>query len=117
MKRRILKWLMLLALVLVIISIVIFLFGEPSFSENQVVLELEGPTQTVAGVEVAYKVKYGNETKTNLSNLKFKFIYPDESVVIRDGEILKELSETFTLDELKSGSSGEKEFYAFLVGD
>jgi len=106
-----------MALVLFIVAIVIFLFGKPSFSEDQVVLKLEGPTQASVGDEVVYKVKYENQTKLELNNLKFKFTYPEESVVLRDDEILKELSETFTVDNLQDGDSGEKEFRAFLVGD
>lgn len=102
---------------LFIAAIVIFLFGKPSFSESQVILELEGPTQASVGDEVVYKVKYGNQTKLELSNLRFKFTYPKESVVIKDGEVIKELSETFTVDTLGGGVSGEKEFRAFLVGD
>ena len=117
MAQKFLKWLVLLALVLFIVAIVIFLFGKPSFSEDQVVLELEGPTQAAVGDEVVYKVKYGNQTKLELNNLRFKFTYPEESVVLKDDEIPKELSETFTVDSLRDGESGEKEFRAFLVGD
>lgn len=117
MAQRLLKWLILLALVLFIIAVVIFLFGKPSFSEDQVVLELEGPTQASVGDEIIYKVKYGNQTKLELSNLRFKFIYPEESVVIKDGKTLKELNETFVVDKLQDGEKGEKEFRAFLVGD
>ena len=106
-----------MALVLFIIAMVIFLFGKPSFSEDQVVLELEGPTQASVGDEVVYKIKYGNQTNLELNNLRFKFTYPEESIVIKDGEILKELSETFTVENLQDGETGEKEFRAFLVGD
>jgi len=115
--QKLLKWLILLALVLFIAAIVIFLFGKPSFSENQVVLELDGPTQASVGDEAVYKVKYGNNTKIELSNLRFKFTYPEEAVVIKDGQVVKELSETFVVDKLQNDESGEREFRAFLVGD
>ena len=117
MAQKLLKWLILLALILFIVAIVIFLFGKPSFSENQVILELNGPTQASVGDEVVYKVKYGNDTKIKLHNLRFKFTYPEESVVIKDGKVSGELTETFTVDELQSGKSEEKEFRAFMVGD
>ena len=117
MAQKLLKWLILLALVLFIVAVVIFLFGKPSFSEDQVVLKLTGPTQASVGDEVVYKVKYGNDTKIKLHNLKFKFTYPEESVVIKDGQVDGELTETFTVDELQSGKSEEKEFRAFIVGD
>src|SRR3990167_11260211 len=97
MAQKLLKWLVLLVLVLFIVAVVIFLFGKPSFSEDQVVLKLEGPTQAAVGDEVSYKVKYSNQTKLEISNLRFKFYYPEESVVIKEGKISEELSETFTL--------------------
>ncbi len=117
MAQKLLKWLILLALVLFIVAIVIFLFGKPSFSEDQVVLELEGPMQASVGDEVMYKVKYGNQTKLKLNNLRFKFTYPEDSIVIKNDEIIEEPSETFTIDDLEEGESGEKEFQAFLIGD
>lgn len=117
MAQKLLKWLVLLALVLFIAAIIIFLFGKPSFSEDQVVLELEGPTQASVGDEIAYKVKYGNQTNLELHNLRFKFIYPKGSVVVKDGEIIKELNETFVVNDLQDGEVGEKEFKVFLVGD
>lgn len=117
MTSSILKWFVLLALVLFIVAVALFFFGGPSFSENQVILELEGPTQASVGDEVVYQIKYGNETNIELHDLRFKFIYPDESVIIKDGKIIKDTSETFEISELKSGESEEKEFRAFLVGD
>ena len=117
MAQKLLKWLILLAFVLFIVAIAIFLFGSPSFSEDQVVLEIEGPTQASVGDEVVYKVKYGNKTKQELSDLKFKFSYPEESIVVKDGEIAEDLTEAFNLDNLQDNESGEKEFKAFLAGD
>lgn len=117
MVQNLLKWMVLLALVLFIAAIAIFLFGKPSFSDDQVVLELEGPTQASVGDEVVYKVKYGNQTKLELNNLRFKFTYPEDSIVIKDGEIIEESSEIFTIDALEKGELGEKEFQTFLIGD
>ncbi|MEK7138609.1 MAG: hypothetical protein AAB799_00315 [Patescibacteria group bacterium] len=117
MAQKLLKWLILLALVLFIVAVAIFLFGDPSFSEDQVVLELEGPTQASVGDEVVYKVKYENKTKQELKNLKFKFSYPEESIVVRDSDILEDLTEVFTIDKLQDNESGEREFKAFLAGD
>ena len=73
------------------------------------------------GDEVAYKLKYSNTTKLDLNDMVFKFTYPDDSVVLSagGGSALggKNLSETFTVDQLSPGQSAEKEFKAFLVGD
>lgn len=117
MSNNILKWLILLALVLLIVSFITFWFGGKSFSENQVVLIIDGPTQALVGDEIVYKVKYANETKLDLKNLKFIFTYPDESVVVDNGQIITDLSNKFEIDILKPGQSGEKEFKGFLTGD
>lgn len=117
MANKLLKWVVLLALALFVVAMVIFFFGRPSFSENQVVLELNGPTQASVGDEVIYKVKYGNNTNVELHNLKLKFTYPEGAIVIKDDKILKDLSETVELEKLSSGKSQEKEFRAFLTGD
>ncbi len=114
---QLLKWLVLLALLLAIVSFLSFWFGSPSFSESGVKLEIEGPNQVSVGDEVVYKLKYSNDTKLDLNNMTFKFTYPDDSVVLKDGVVVKNLSETFTLDQLSPGQEAEREFKAFLVGD
>lgn len=114
---QLLKWLVFMALSLAIISFLSFWFGSPSFSESGMKLEIEGPNQALVGDEVVYKLKYSNTTKLDLKNLNFKFIYPDDSIVLKDGEVITNLSEIFTVDILSPGQSSEKEFRAFLVGD
>lgn len=114
---QLLKWLVLLALLLAIVSFLSFWFGSPSFSESGVKLDIEGPAQALVGDEVVYKLKYSNTTKQDLKNLSFKFTYPDDSVVLKNGTTATNLSETFTVDQLSPGQSEEKEFKAFLVGD
>ena len=117
MGSKLLKWAILLVLVLFIISIFIFWFGGPSFIESGVQLTVEGPTQAAVGDEVVYKIKYSNLTKSDLNNIKFTFSYPDKSVIIKDGKVADTTKETFTLDSLAKGQSGEKEFGAFLGGN
>lgn len=117
MGNKILKWLILLALILLIVSFISFWFGGSSFSEGNVKLEVQGPMQASAGDEAVYKIKYTNNNKIDLTGLSFKFTYPDSSVVIKDGKVQSDLTESFTLDKLPAGQSGEKEFRAFLVGD
>lgn len=121
---KLLKWLILLALLLAVVSFLSFWFGRPSFSESGVKLGIEGPIQASVGDEMIYKLKYSNTTKLDLSNLRFKFTYPDGSVVLSapsgrdlvlDGKEI--VSETFTVDQLSPGQESEKEFRAFLVGD
>ena len=117
MHHSVLKWLVLLALLLLIVSFVSFWFGRPSFSEAGVVLKLDGPSQVSVGDEVTYKLTLGNDSRVDLNEIKLKFSYPDDSVVIKDGSIVSDLSQEFEIDKLTPGQKNEMEFKAFLVGD
>src|SRR3989344_4503674 len=113
MSGKILKYLILLAFVLLIVAISSFWFSGPSFREKDVVFELDGPTQVTSGDEVVYKLKYSNETRSTLYNLNFTFTYPEGSVVLVGDKLLEDHSEDFIIDELGSGREGEKELKAF----
>jgi hypothetical protein len=117
MNSKILKYLILLAFVLLIVAISSFWFTGPSFREKDVVFELEGPTQVISGEEVVYKIKYENNTRSALHDLSFAIIYPEGSAVLIDGKILEDYSEDFEIDNLDAGEKGEKEFRAFLIGE
>jgi len=114
---RILKWLMVLALGLFIAALLMFWFGGASFSERDVVLLLEAPSQANSGDEITYKVKYRNNTKVDLNDLEFRFSFPDDSIVITDDGFSDELRQGFSVDKISPGQEAEKEFKAFLVGD
>lgn len=115
--KSLLKWLILLALLLLIVSFVSFWFGRPSFSEAGVVLKLDGPSQVSVGDEATYKLTIGNDSRVDLNEIKLKFSYPDDSVVIKDGAIISDLSQEFEIDKLSPGQKNEMEFKVFLVGD
>ncbi len=115
--KSLLKWLVLLALLLLIVSFVSFWFGRPSFSESSVELEIEGPSQASVGDEVSYKLTFGNDSRVDLDGITLKFTYPDDSVVIKEGSIAADLTEEFKIDNLPAGQKTEMEFKAFLVGD
>lgn len=117
MNSKVLKYLILLALILLIGAISSFWLSGPSFRERDVVFELEGPTQVGSGEEVTYKLKYSNETRSTLHNLNLAFFYPEGSAVLVDGQLLEDHSEDFTIEELAVGEKGEKEFSAFLIGE
>lgn len=117
MSSKVLKWLVLLALLLLIVSFISFWFKGPSFGDKNVNLEITGPTQAKVGDEVTYTVKYANKTKLNLHDLKFSFFYPEDSVVIKDGELQNDLTERFNIDSLAANEEGEKEFRVFLTGE
>ena len=65
--KSLLKWLVLLALLLLIVSFVSFWFGRPSFSEAGAVLKLDGPSQVSVGDEVTYKLTIGNDSRVDLN--------------------------------------------------
>src|SRR3989344_1234867 len=117
MNTKVLKWLILVALMLLIVSFFSFWFGDPSFRKRDVSLEIQGPTQAAVGEEVVYKLKYENNTKLPLHDLRLSFSYPEGSVVIKNGNVQKNLSEDFDIEKLGSGEEGEKEFKAFMVGN
>lgn len=118
MSSKVLKYLILLAIVLLIAAISSFWVSGPSFRDKDVAFELEGPTQVTAGDEVVYKIKYSNETRSTLSKLDLVFVYPEGSAVLSaDGKITDGYSDDFTIDKLEPGEKGEKEFRAFLIGE
>ncbi len=117
MSKKVLKWLILIALLLLIVSFFSFWFSGSSFRDKDVNLQIEGPTQATVGEEVVYKLKYSNNTKLKLYDMKFTFSYPQDSVVIEEGIIQTDLHKRFSIDELGSGEKGEREFRAFIVGN
>src|SRR3989344_7829494 len=117
MTTRVLKYLILLACGLLIVAVSSFWFGGASFRDKDVVLELEGPTQASSGDEVVYKIKYSNETRSDLSDLNFVFFYPEGSTVITDDGTSDDYSEEFNIESLAPGEKGGKELRAFLLGE
>jgi uncharacterized repeat protein (TIGR01451 family) len=118
MANKILKYLVLVALVLLVISVASFLWGGgSSFRERDVVVEIEGPSQASVGDEVVYKLSYENNTRLTLHGLNFLFTYPQGSVIVKDGVVSSDETITFTVDELEAGKKEEREFKVFLVGD
>src|SRR3989338_457678 len=117
MSKKILKYLILLAFVLLVVAISSFWVGGPSFREKDVVFEIEGLTQVSAGDEVTYKIKYVNETRSTLHDLDLNFFFPEGSTVIVDGKSFESYVENFKVDQLASGEKGEKEMRAFIMGD
>lgn len=116
--QAVLRWLILTALVLFIVTLLIFWFGGASFSEKDVGFMIEGPAQARSGDEAVYKLTYRNNTRTELRDLQFRFFYPEDSIVIAaDGSFSSKQSEGFEVDKLATGETAEREFKVFLVGD
>lgn len=114
---KVLKYLILLALVLFIAAISSFWFSGPSFRDGDVVLEVKGPDQIASGGEATYKLVYQNNTRSTLYDLDFSFFFPEDSVVLTDGSAEEDYIQDLRIDELAPGEKGEKEFSAFLIGE
>ncbi len=119
MSRKVLFWSIITAVVLGIISVILFFYGGSSFTESGVLLTMTGPTQASVGDEVIYKVHYENTTKTALHHLKLSFTYPQSSAVVVNGQIVPNNGNVQEIDEpdLNAGASQDVEFDSFLVGD
>jgi hypothetical protein len=98
-------------------SIASLFWSDPSFSNDDVVLTIEGPDRATSGEEITYTIKWQNNTKLDLKDMSFRLFYPEGSVVIEDGQPTQPDSEGFTVEKLKPGESGEREVTLFLVGD
>ncbi|HXV26779.1 MAG TPA: hypothetical protein VD862_02045, partial [Candidatus Paceibacterota bacterium] len=114
---RLLRWLIVVAVGLFIVSVASLFWSSPSFRDQDVVLTLEGTDRAVSGEEVTYTLKWQNNTKLELHDMSFRIFYPEGSVVLVDGEPTQPDSEGFEVDSLQPGESGEREITLFLVGD
>ena len=124
MPKKVLKWLIFLAVGLFAASAYLFFFGEASFSERGVKLEISGPTQAAVGDEVVYKVMYENTTSVPLNDVKLTFSYPPGAVIFDEGRPRPSRSDdpasfnqTTEFAAIQPGEKKEEEFHMFLVGD
>jgi len=115
-KLSLMKWLLLI-LVIGVVSVGVIMLFSGSFRESGVTLVIEGPEQVQSGEEVTYKVRYENQSDVRLDNVRLAFVYPADSVVIKDGQVRESITENIELDPLSSGTTGEIEFKAYIVGD
>ena len=92
-------------------------WGGSSFSTQNVFLEISAPDRATSGDEITYTITYRNGTGTQLTNLSFRFFYPEDSIVLKDGQPTMPDSEGFTVEKLDPGEEGTKEITVFLVGD
>lgn len=103
--------------IMVILGMFLF-FVLKSFSESQVSFKIEGPTEVSSGDLATYKVSYENNSKTKLTDIKLLFLYPENSIAIKNEKIIKKLSnQNVDLPDLDSGQSNNLDFGAFIVGN
>ncbi len=99
---------------LIFLSVVGFVFwrGLTSFDKDKVELGITGAERVVSGEEVKYTVKYKNNTRLALENIKLIFHYPDDS--IPSNQI--DLRETIDLDDLPAGQEKGLELSVRIIG-
>ncbi len=86
--------------------------GFTSFDKSEVSLEITGAERVVSGEEVKYAVKYRNNTRLNLENVKLIFHYPENSIPSNQ----KGLDETVDLPDLLAGQEKETELLVRIIG-
>ncbi len=114
---QLLKWLILVAAGLFVVTVGALWWGGSSFSDKDVVLLLEAPVSATSGDEVVYKITYTNNTKLPLTEMSFRLFYPTGSIVLQDGKPTTLESEGFVVDRLEPGQTETKEMKIFAVGD
>ncbi|MBU1292340.1 hypothetical protein KKH07_02610 [Patescibacteria group bacterium] len=86
--------------------------GFTSFDKNGVVIEIYGAERVVSGEEVKYLIKYNNNTRLVLENLKLVFHYPKDSIPANQ----QSLDETIDLPDLAPGQEKEIELLVRIIG-
>lgn len=114
---QLLKWLILVAAGLIVLTVGALWWGGSSFSDKDVVLLLEAPSSVTSGDEIVYRITYTNNTKLVLSEMSFRLFYPAGSIVMKDGSPTTPESEGFVIDSLEPGQTQTKELKIFMVGD
>jgi hypothetical protein len=102
---------------LFVLAIGSLFWGGSSFSDRNVILEVTAEDRATSGDEIVYTVTYRNDTGVTLSDLSFRFFFPEDSIVLHDDEPTMPDSEGFVVERLEPGQEETREFPVFLIGD
>ena len=86
--------------------------GLTSFDKDNVYLEIQGPEKMVSGDEVIYIVKYKNNTRLSLKNIKLVFCYPEKSIPSNTENLI----ETYDLPDLGPKQENEIKLPVRVIG-
>ncbi len=100
-----------------VISVILFFLKAGSFSESSVELKIDAPSEIKSGDLETYKVTLNNKSQVDLSEVKMTAIYPTDSIVSKDGDIMKVNTENIDLGTVNTKTSVERELTAYIVGD
>ena len=111
-KKHLIVSLALLIFIFLIVSCFMLWRGLTSFDIDNVKLEINGPERIISGEEVIYKVKYKNNTKLPLKNIRLVFRYPEGSIRSSGDNLI----ESVDLVNLEAGQENQVEFPVRIIG-
>ncbi len=114
---RLLRWLLVLALLVAAGGVGFFLFSRSSFSPGKVDFKINVPETTSSGEKIIYSIEYHNKNEKAIKDLHLAFFYPSEAVDIREGRLASLQTESLKLGDLGPGEESKTEFSAYLVGN
>lgn len=111
------KFLLIVLLLIIGSAAFVYFFGNQSFNENQIGIEINGPKEISSGELVDYKIVFRNDTNAALTDVKISFFYPPDVIATRDGNILDSTNEAIDIGELAVGENGNRTVSAYVIGD
>ena len=101
-----------IAVVFMVIAIFFIWRGFTSFDKNGIEIEINGPERVVSGEEIKYTIKYKNNTRMTLENVKLIFHYPEDSISSNQ----KDIDEIINLSNIEAGQEKEVELLVRVMG-
>lgn len=118
-RNKIFSFLMTLIILFIIAWLGYLIFNPASkFAEERIKLEIEGPSNILAGEDMSYIIKYGNQEKINLNNAQIIAYLPDGFSIKETNPLSSSRTETngatsrvntWDLGNLKVGQTGKIE--------
>ena len=103
-----------IAVIVLIFVATAFLKGWFSFSKDRVELEITAPTEISSGEEVEFSIRYKNNNKVVLKDVKLVIDYPQGAYSIDGNELSREVVE---IEQVLPKEEGVKDFKIRLAGE
>jgi len=113
-KKAIKYGIIFLAAILLIaaVSLIVYKLKQSSFSENRVVVAINGPNEAQSGKDVIYEIEYKNENRASLKEAKLNINFPENFKPENNPNFISEgpSNGRFELGEIKGGGGGTVAF-------
>jgi hypothetical protein len=86
--------------------------GLTSFDKDKIRLEIKGAERVISGEETTYTVRYQNQTRLDLTQVKLVFHYPDQSIPSQT----EDLVQIIDLPDLVVGQENRVDLPARIIG-